>query len=206
MLEDAQRIAREDDGSTFYVPQDTTYEQWARDQASRREDARTAAAQKLDQAIAAKTAQEIVKNILLSSTKSDTIKAEEKAGSNAVQVVGRIDLGIYGVVTPDITTDELIITNERIRHIEEGHPGDYQILAPHLQRMAAEPDFIVVSSRPNTAVVLKNIDGTFGKLVLRLHALEDPEGYKNSILTGMVIDEQTWKRLTKPKKVLYKRE
>ena len=123
-----------------------------------------------------------------------------------VQVVGRIDLDIYRVVTPEITTDELIITEERINHIMAGHPGDYEILAPHLQRMTAEPDFIVVSSRPNTAIVLKDVDGVLGKLVLRLHVPGDPAEYKNSILTGMVIDEQTWKRLTKLKKVLYKRE
>ena len=123
-----------------------------------------------------------------------------------MQVVGKIDREIYMVVTPEITTDELIITDERIIHIKESHPGDYELLAPHLQYMTAEPDFILVSSRPNTAVILKNIDGVLGKLVLRLRVPEDPEDYKNSIITGMVIDEQSWKRLTKPKKTLYKRE
>ena len=122
-----------------------------------------------------------------------------------MQVVGWIDRGIYLMVTPIITTDEVVITDERIHHIKDGHPGDFEILAPHLQHMLTAPDFILVSSRPHTAVIMKKIDGIFGKLVLRLHTPEDPEDYKNSILTGMVIDEQTWKRLTKPKKVLYKR-
>ena len=123
-----------------------------------------------------------------------------------MNVVGRINLDIYRAVMPDIVTDEVIITDERIAHIQERHPGDYEILMPYFEYIIDAPDFIGISTRPNTAVLFKKIDDIYGKLVLRLHVKGDPEEYRNSIITGMVIDEQTWKRLTKDKKVLYKRE
>ena len=41
-------------------------------------------------------------------------------------VVGKIDQEIYQCITNDIVTDEVIITDERIEHIKERHPNDYE--------------------------------------------------------------------------------
>lgn len=35
--------------------------------------------------------------------------------------VGRIDRSIYSVVTQDIRTDEVIMTDERIAHVQAAH-------------------------------------------------------------------------------------
>ena len=43
-----------------------------------------------------------------------------------MHIVGRIDRKIYECITDDITTDEVIITEERIQHIVERHPNDYE--------------------------------------------------------------------------------
>ena len=40
--------------------------------------------------------------------------------------IGKIDLSIYKVVTKNIQTDEVIITDERMKHIQEHHPGDFE--------------------------------------------------------------------------------
>jgi len=122
-----------------------------------------------------------------------------------VHFVGRIDREKFAEISMIITTDEVIITDERIAHIEERHPGDFATLKPYLQQALQEPDFVLEAPRPNTAIVLKNIDAVFGKLVVRLHVPQDPIERKNSIITAMVIDERTWNRLVKNKKVLYKR-
>ena len=39
-----------------------------------------------------------------------------------MQAVGHINIKLYRCITEDITTDEVIITEERIQHIEEHHP------------------------------------------------------------------------------------
>ncbi len=43
-----------------------------------------------------------------------------------MHTVGRIDREIYKCITEDIRTDEVIITDEQIQHIEERHPGNYK--------------------------------------------------------------------------------
>ena len=42
-----------------------------------------------------------------------------------VNFVCKLDKELYKVVTEDIRTDEVIITDERIQHIQERHPDDY---------------------------------------------------------------------------------
>ena len=39
--------------------------------------------------------------------------------------VGKIDIRIFRCINPDIITDDVIITDERISHIKERHPNDY---------------------------------------------------------------------------------
>ena len=37
--------------------------------------------------------------------------------------LGKIDREVYSCVAGDIVTDEVIITDERVQHIKERHPG-----------------------------------------------------------------------------------
>ena len=46
--------------------------------------------------------------------------------------IGKIDVELYKCISSDITTDEVIITQERIDHIDNHHPGDYQEIKPFL--------------------------------------------------------------------------
>ena len=43
-----------------------------------------------------------------------------------MHLVGRINRNIYECVTRNIITDEVIITEERIEHIKERHPTDFE--------------------------------------------------------------------------------
>ena len=45
-----------------------------------------------------------------------------------VNFICKIDRELYRVVDEALTTDDAIITEEQILHIEDGHPGDYEIL------------------------------------------------------------------------------
>lgn len=42
-----------------------------------------------------------------------------------VNFICKIDRELYRVVEQELLTEEVIITEEQILHIEEGHPGDY---------------------------------------------------------------------------------
>ena len=123
--------------------------------------------------------------------------------------VGKINKEIYKCVAENIVTDDVIITSERIGHIKERHPNDYERYYEYLKEIVEEPDYIIETSKPNTALVLKDIvesDEKHFKTVLRLVTSSDNLGLKNSIITFMKINEKEWNRLIRNKKILYKKE
>ena len=125
-----------------------------------------------------------------------------------MHIIGKIDRNIYKCITEDIVTDEVVITDERIQHIKERHPGDYERYIKYITRILADPDYILEANKPNTGVILKEIkegDEKF-KLILRVKVENDPADYKNSVLSFWLIGETTWKKNVKNKKILYKRE
>lgn len=122
--------------------------------------------------------------------------------------IGKIDINIYRCITKDIVTDEVVITEERINHIKERHPNDYERFCSYLRTVIEKPDYIIESKKPKTALILKEViesDEKRFKTILRLTTSVDNPDFKNSIITFMKIDEKEWKRLIKNKRVLYSR-
>lgn len=122
--------------------------------------------------------------------------------------IGKINIDIYKCVTEDIQTDEVIITDERIQHIKERHPNDFEVYCGYMCEIVESPDYIIEANKPHTALILKEFhegSETF-KTILRLVTSSDNSAFKNSIITFMKIDEKEWNRLVKNKKVLYKSE
>lgn len=125
-----------------------------------------------------------------------------------IRPVGKIDKDIYKCITDEITTKDVIITDERIEHIKERHPNDFERFCGYLPQIVKSPDYILGSDKANTAVILKEIqeNGEKFKVILRLKDKNDPEGYKNSIISFWHIGETTWKKNIKNKKILYRNE
>lgn len=125
-----------------------------------------------------------------------------------VHRVGTINREIYKCITEDIITDEVIITDNQIQHIKYRHPNDYERFSEYFGEIVSNPDYIVETPKPNTALILKEIiiEKEQFKTVLRLVTSSDNREYKNSIITFMKIDEKEWNRLLRNKRVLYKKE
>jgi len=126
-----------------------------------------------------------------------------------VYTVGKIDLNIYKCVSGNITTDEVVITEERVEHIRQKHPNDYERYKAYLATIIQEPDYIIRGSRPFTAIVLKEVETDEKRkfrLVLRLATSQDANGLKNSIITFMATHEKEYRRLIRNKEILYKKE
>ena len=123
-------------------------------------------------------------------------------------IIGKIDRKIYRCITKDIVTDEVIITENQIQHIKDRHPNDYERFSQYFEDIIAYPDYIIETKKPNTALILKEIqvEQEIFKTVLRLATSRDNPEYKNSIITFMKIDDKEWNRLLKNKKILYKKE
>ena len=123
--------------------------------------------------------------------------------------VRKINKAIYRCISEDIQTEDVIITEERIQHIRDRHPDDYDKFCRFLKEIVARPDFIVETNKPNTALILKEFIGEKGetfKTVLRLVTSTDDPSFKNSIITFMKINRKEWTRLLKNKRIIYKRE
>ncbi len=147
---------------------------------------------------------------LANPPKPVTMKTGSKSREAAdLHFVTKLDIEKYSCVTEGITTDEVIITDERIAHIEDHHPGDYEQYSPYLPEIIADPDYIIRDDHKGTAIVLKEIYDSekqkYIRVALRLATVSDDPGYKNSVLTLMKIRKQEYNRLVKNKEVLYKR-
>lgn len=129
-------------------------------------------------------------------------------GGSSVHTVGRIDVEKYKVVTDTIRTDEVVITDERIEHIKDHHPNDYERFVSYIPQIISDPDYIVEANKAHTAVILKEVlsgSSEKFKLILRLSIPGDPEEYKNSVISFWKIGETTWRKTIKNKKILYKK-
>ena len=125
-----------------------------------------------------------------------------------MHIIGKINKNIYKCVTEDITTEEVIITDNQINHIKNRHPNDYENFSSYFSDILSDPDFILEANKPNTAFILKQIteNDLTVRLILRLQTSQDPKGYKNSIITFLKIDIKTWNKYLRNKKILYRKD
>ena len=118
------------------------------------------------------------------------------------------DIETFKCITNDITTDEVIITEERIQHIKERHNNVFFEIQPYIQDVLSMPDYILADSkRENTGLILKQITENNGlkvQVVLRVHTSKDRKGLKNSIISAWKISDSRWNNYLRNKKILYK--
>lgn len=126
-----------------------------------------------------------------------------------VHFVGRLNREIFKVITGDIVTDEVIITEERIAHIRKNYPNIFDDIRPFFNLALSEPDYILEDEEnEKTGLILKEISehNLKFKVVLRIHTSSDPEGFKNSIISAWKISDSRWINYINNKKILYKHE
>lgn len=131
-----------------------------------------------------------------------------QGGGRGVQFIGQIDIQKFSVVSPHIRTDEVIITDERLAHIKQRHPGDFERYENYLKDIIQNPQYILEDNSPATAVILNEYeeDGKRFRLILRLSMPSDPADYKNSVITFLEISERKFNKYLRNKKILYKSE
>lgn len=120
--------------------------------------------------------------------------------------VGKINRELYKAITDDITTEDVVISDERIAHSNQ-HGNAFEKYGKYAADVLADPDFIIADKRPNTAVLYRKIE-TGEKtiqLILRLHVSTDNPAYKNSIISFWDIGEKRRKAYEKNGKTIYKR-
>lgn len=125
-----------------------------------------------------------------------------------VRFVCDLNPEIYNRVVPIIKTCHVIITDKQLIHIRERHPDISETVMEQLAEIIQEPDYIIATEKLYTANVLKRIEcnGKSYQLVLRIYTDGDPDGFQNSIITFMSVNEKRYQQYLRNRRILYKRE
>lgn len=89
-----------------------------------------------------------------------------------MQFIGKLNKEKLGIYKNLIVTEDVIITEERIKHIKEHHPGDYETYNKYLSIIIKNPDYIINDNKNiNTILLLKSIYNNKGniQIVLKLN-------------------------------------
>ena len=154
-------------------------------------------------------------------TKNSAGKRKILLTTEPVHELCKLDRKIYSCVTNSISTDDVIVTNERIDHVVNRHPEINRDEVFEMMKDAVEkPDVIIQDSHKDhendTAVVMKRIgekklhngsrlDANM-RLILRLSTTGNGNDQKNSVITAVLISSKKWNKYMRNKKILYKRD
>lgn len=82
--------------------------------------------------------------------------------------IGKIDVNLLKKFY-NIKTDELIITKERIEHINKRHKNDYDLYGKYMPEILSRPDYILKDiENVNTVLYLKTIKELNMQMVVKL--------------------------------------
>ena len=125
-----------------------------------------------------------------------------------MQYIGELDKQKLGTYSKKIITTDVILTEERIKHIKEHHPGDYEKYGMYIQEVIEEPDYILEDNKNiDTVLYLKNIKNNNKniQIVVKLNTKQTERNRKNSILTLWKIKNSTYNQLVRNRKVIWKK-
>ncbi|MDE7389888.1 MAG: hypothetical protein K2M82_02985 [Lachnospiraceae bacterium] len=126
---------------------------------------------------------------VVNSAESGIIGTNSRAVVEDVHKIGNIDIEKFKAITDKkILTNQVIITDNRIKHIIERRGQDfYNEYGKYFSDILANPDYIFKDDKENTALVSKSFvhKGSTVNLVLRLVVEGENPEYKNSIITAI---------------------
>lgn len=106
-----------------------------------------------------------------------------------------------------LQTTEVVITDERIQHIQERHPLDYELFELYGESAIFSPDLLIRDEKhKGTVFAIKQLPETNLNVVVRLVLESDEPGFKNSVMTFYRIRSSNLAKLLKKNELLYKKE
>lgn len=95
-----------------------------------------------------------------------------------------------------LQTTEVIITDERIAHIKERHPEDYNLFEQYGRDSILSPDILLQDLKnAGTIFAVKKLPDTNLNVVIRLVLDTDNPDFKNSVMTFYRIRDKNLKKL-----------
>jgi len=132
-----------------------------------------------------------------------------------MQYIGKINIKMFDLISKNIITDEVVLTDKQKIHINERHPGILEKYEIFFKEIVEKPDFIIKdNTRKNTALLFKTIDRVNENrsavenisIVLKLAVEENSIYNKNSIITCIPVGKNRLKSYKNNGKIIYKSE
>ncbi|MBR3601018.1 MAG: hypothetical protein IKL49_01645 [Lachnospiraceae bacterium] len=121
------------------------------------------------------------------------------------RLLGKIDINSLIQTFGEIQTDEVIVTDERIRHIIERHLQDYKLFLEYGVFAVTNPDYIIKDGKcDGTIFMIKRLIDTNINVVVRVALSTDKKGLKNSVMTSYRLRDRNLKRMMEKNEILYK--
>lgn len=137
----------------------------------------------------------------------NTGDTEERNAMIKIRNLGKINTDILEKEFGKIQTNEIIVTDERISHIQERHPEDYALFEKYGKESVASPDMVIKDIKhKGTVFMIKKLPDTNLNVVVRVVLDTDESQLKNSVMTFYRIRERNLKKLVEKNKLLYKKE
>ncbi len=104
----------------------------------------------------------------------------------------------------DIKTDRLIITKERIEHINKRHKDDYELYGKYMLNIIEKPDYILKDIKSkDTVLYLKNIEELNLQMVIKLQT-ENNINKCNSVITFWHMRKRSYEQIIMKNEIIYK--
>ena len=118
--------------------------------------------------------------------------------------IGRINIEVLKNLF-DIKTDKLIITKERIEHINKRHANDYDLYGKYMLEIISNPDYILEDiENINTVLYLKNIQELNLQMVIKLETQTDINR-ANTVITFWHMRKRSYNQIIKKNKKIFQK-
>ena len=120
--------------------------------------------------------------------------------------IGKIDLNKIGKYKNKVVTDEVVLTDERKRHILNNHVNDYEKIIKNISRVILNPREILEDHKNNnTLLFVDKLEQNNLNVIIKLSTINNDKHPKNSVMTAWIIRDSNLKKLRKKNKIIYKR-
>ena len=155
--------------------------------------------------VKAKSSQE---NLLNNTIENGNLYENTPVGDKGyVQYIGQITRAHLGDMATSISTQDVVLTDERRRHIIDRHKDDYPAFKDNVLRILQEPNTVLVDEKNvHTVMYIGELDDSHLNIVIKLVLSEEITERKNSIMTAYKLGNKTLRRLKKKNRILYNKE
>lgn len=139
--------------------------------------------------------------------KHGTISQNTNKEENKLRFIGKIDKNKIGEYANKITTEDIVLTDERKGHILEDHKNDYETIMKNIDRVVLNPKEVLEDSKnKDTLFFIDKLEKNNLNVIVKLNTTNNEEHPQNSIMTAWIIRNRNLKKLEEKNKTIYKKE